>query len=147
MCVCVGERARESVCVCWVESTRNSPNWKNHWHISGRSAAEPAIICAHAAQREETLAFLRFRSCRSPLFSMMCALLFFALTRPVARSEPARHVIPLRNKESPLTFPDPHQQLVSFRSAEKRSRWSRFWVEEERHGGLMASCESVIKKL
>ena len=79
-----------------------------------------------------------------PFFlSMMCALLFSAVTRPAARTEPARHLIPLRNKESPLTFSDPHQQLASFRSAEKNAPdgaargWRKGGMEAGRPGGFL----------
>ena len=155
LCVCVSVCVCECVCVCvcvgWSQAGILQIG-KTIGTFQVGLLLKPAIICAPAAQREQTWAFLHFRSRRiSPLFlSMMCALPFSAVTRPAARTEPGRHLIPLRNKESPLTFPDPHQQLASFRSAEKtlqmeplvgggREAWR---LDGE---GLVASCE-VLKR-
>lgn len=86
LCVC----ARVCVCVCWVESTRNSPKLENHWHISGRSAAA-GYINERVSDQCRDLFQNVYHQCKNhccsfpPTPHMMHGLLFSALTRAAAR--------------------------------------------------------------
>ncbi|KAM8739319.1 guanine nucleotide-binding protein G(I)/G(S)/G(O) subunit gamma-4 [Acanthopagrus schlegelii] len=90
------------MCVCWVESTRNSPNWKNHWHIF-RSTMKDGIAnnsTASISQARKAVEQLKMEACMDRIKVSKAAADLMAYCDAHIREDPL--IMPVPASENPF---------------------------------------------